>query len=66
MKSTMFAVTAAIIMSLVGTQTIAAPKGDLRATCRAKASDSVGGDTYRQGKRAGAIFRSCMSSGGKG
>ena len=65
MKPITLAVIGTIAVALASTQAIAAPKKDLRTICRAKASDSVGGDTYRQGKRANAIFRSCMSSGGK-
>lgn len=33
------------------------------AVCRAQAKDAVGGDTYRQGKRAAAVYRSCMAGG---
>lgn len=66
MRSIILAVISAITVALVGTQTIAATKPDMQATCRAKAKDAVGGDTYRQAKRAQAVYRSCMSSGGKG
>jgi hypothetical protein len=43
----------------------AAPHPSLRSICAKKARDSVGGDTYHQGKRYGALYRSCIASGGK-
>jgi hypothetical protein len=65
MRATLFGLLGlAIIASMPVTPAAAA--SDLNTKCRAKAKESVGGDTYRQARRATAVYNSCMSSGGKG
>jgi hypothetical protein len=59
------AAAALVALGIAATQTVAAPNPNLQQKCRKAANDAVGGDTYRQGKRAGAVYRSCMASGGK-